>query len=627
VTEHYDIIIVGGGHAGIEAAAIAARMGARVALISMKHDAIGRMSCNPAIGGIGKGQMVREIDALGGLMGIATDRAGIQFRMLNRSKGPAVWAPRAQCDRDRYPKVVQELLGEVRNLEILEGSVETIETIACGDTHESIAGKPWRLNAGPSRVTGVILADGRKLKADAVILTTGTFLRGLMHCGSDQSAGGRIGEAAAVGLSAALASLGFELGRLKTGTPPRVHRDSIRYDVCDVQPGDDPPTPFSDMTDGIRQPQVPCWVTWTNESVHEPIRANLHRAPMYSGQIQSRGPRYCPSIEDKVVRFSDKPRHQVFLEPEGYDNERVYCNGISTSLPKDVQEDFVHQVPGLESAEILQYGYAVEYDFVPTHQTNPSLESKLVGGLFFAGQINGTSGYEEAAGQGIMAGINAAQHVRGHAPIVLGRDQAYIGVMIDDLVTKPPTEPYRMFTSRAEYRLLLRSDNTDARLTPLGRRLGTVDDERWERFRRKQSANQTFSALADRARVNGMLLSTWMRRPDTDLAALATLLAPSTDQIYCTDTLTQALNDAKYSGYIRRQEDQVARFRRLEDMNIPPRVDYRSMSELRHEARESFTRVAPRTLGQASRVSGINPADITILWVYLTGRRELPKSA
>ncbi len=634
---HYEVLVVGGGHAGIEAAWAASRLGARTALITMSAEAIGRMSCNPAIGGLGKGQMVREIDAIGGIMGLATDQAGIQFRMLNRSKGPAVWAPRAQCDRDAYPQAVQQLLRRATSLDIIEGAVETIETRpenvfrAVGASPRTPARAaacvtglaPGALHGNSMRrVIGVTLADGRRIETDAVILTTGTFLRGLMHCGQEQTQGGRIGEAAAVGISAALLSLGFELGRLKTGTPPRVHRNSVDYAACEVQPGDDVPVPFSEMTDAITQRQVDCWVTWTHEKVHEHIVANLHRAPMYSGQIQSRGPRYCPSIEDKVVRFADKPKHQIFLEPEGYDNERIYCNGISTSLPKDVQDAFVHEVPGLERAKILQYGYAVEYDYVPTHQTKVSLETKSVRGLFLAGQINGTSGYEEAAAQGLVAGINAVRLFRDEEPFVLGRDQAYIGVMIDDLVTRPPLEPYRMFTSRAEYRLLLRSDNADQRLTPIGRRLGTVDDARWARFQAKRDAVATLESLTRAGHMNGSGLSTWIRRPDADLGTFADAIAGLTTRVFDADDLVQVMTEAKYSGYVDRQARQIERFRRLESMGIPDRTDYATMPELRFEARERLARVAPATLGQAARISGVTPADITILWIYLTGRRR-----
>jgi tRNA uridine 5-carboxymethylaminomethyl modification enzyme len=568
------------------------------------------MSCNPAMGGLGKGQIVREVDALGGLMGLATDRAGIQFRMLNRSKGPAVWAPRAQADRKLYTKAVHSLLGEARSLEIIEGLVETIQTDG-----ESVGGRR-------PRVCGVTLHDGRELKTRAVVLTTGTFLCGLMHCGLEQTVGGRLGEPAAAGLSASLRSLGFELGRLKTGTPPRVHRDSVDYEACEVQPGDEVPTPFSFMTDGILQPQVNCWITWTNRKVHEHIFANLERAPLYSGQIKSTGPRYCPSIEDKVVRFADKPKHQVFLEPEGYDSERTYCNGISTSLPKDVQEAFLHEIPGLERARIVQYGYAIEYDYVPTHQTKTLLESKPVDGLFLAGQINGTSGYEEAAGQGIVAGINAVRRLRGEEPFILGRDQAYIGVMVDDLITRPPSEPYRMFTSRAEYRLRLRSDNADQRLTPLGRTLGTVDDRRWERYQRKSEAMASVEGICDEGRIDGMSLRTWIRRPEVSLVAFAEALGAMTNRIFCADALWQVLVEAKYGGYVERQDRQVERFRRLESMTIPEQVDYRAMPGLRLEAKERLTRIAPRTLGQAARLSGITPADITVLWVYLRGRRH-----
>lgn len=609
----YDVIVIGGGHAGIEAAWAASQLGAETALITMQPDAIGRMSCNPAIGGLGKGQMVCEIDALGGLMARATDRAGIQFRLLNKSKGPAVWAPRAQTDRAGYARAAQALLFQSPRLTVVEGTVEDIQT------RES--SKP----SAPPRVTGVALQDGRVVKAPVVIVTTGTFLKGLMHCGTQQTPGGRIGEPSAKGLSGTLLRCGLTLGRLKTGTPPRVHRDSIDYDLCERQPGDDVPTPFSYMTDGIHQPQIDCYITWTTEAVHEIIRDNLHRAPMYSGQIASTGPRYCPSIEDKVVRFADKARHQIFLEPEGYDDERVYCNGISTSLPQEVQADFLRKIPGLQNARILQHGYAVEYDFVPTSQTRISLETKRISGLFLAGQINGTSGYEEAAGQGLIAGVNAIQKLQGREPFVLRRDQAYLGVMIDDLITRPPTEPYRMFTSRAEYRLLLRSDNADLRLTPIGRALGLVDDQRWVRFEQKREAIRLADSLVERGRMGGVRLATWLARPEANLEGLADALSPLTDRIFCTDALWQVLVNAKYRGYIQRQEAQIQRFRRLESLAIPTQLDYLSIPEMRLEAREKLAGVSPATLGQASRISGISPADITILWIYLTGRRTLPE--
>ena len=608
--------MIGGGHAGTEAAWAASRMGASVALVTMQRDAIGRMSCNPAIGGIGKGQMVREVDALGGIMGRAIDRAGIHFRMLNQSKGPAVWAPRAQADRDLYAQAVQGILTEAPSLDIVEGMVETISTVdvAPQDGHAT------------SRVTGVTLADGRRLVADAVIVTTGTFMRGLMHCGEKQEVGGRVGEAAAGGISENLKGLGFELMRLKTGTPPRVHRDSLDYDQLERQDGDERPVPFSFVNDSIDQPTVPCWITYTNERTHAHIRANLHRAPMYMGQIESTGPRYCPSIEDKVVRFSDKPRHQLFLEPEGYNNERIYCNGISTSLPQDVQRSMLATIPGMEKAEILQLGYAVEYDFIPTSQTQVSLESKRVAGLFFAGQVNGTSGYEEAAGQGLVAGVNAVQMLRDDEPLVLRRDQAYIGVMIDDLITKPPIEPYRMFTSRAEYRLLLRSDNADQRLTPVGRSLGLVDDARWDRFQCKTDDIAALKRIIRTLPHAGGKLGDFLKRPDATLVAFSEALAA--DPMNCNsdfhrNVLEQVLVDARYAGYVARQNRQVARFRKMESMKIPPHADYAKMTELRAEARQNLAAVEPTTLGQAGRISGITPADVMVLTVCLRRQKSI----
>lgn len=665
----FEIIVIGGGHAGAEAAWAAARLGTPTAMITMQRDAIGRMSCNPAIGGIGKGQMVREIDALGGLMGLATDRAGIQFRMLNRRKGPAVWAPRAQCDRDLYAAAVQELLAHTPNLEIIEGTIERIETRTLADSNGFIAGREWpgcsstdRTRSladaaltdarGPAvkvkQVCGVRLTDGRVLACRCVIVTTGTFLRALMHTGEKKAEGGRIGEGSAVGLSACLREMGLELGRLKTGTPPRLARDSVDYAALEEQPGDVPPEPFSFLTDRIDQRQVSCWITYTGAPAHDLIRANLHRAPMYTGQIESRGPRYCPSIEDKVVRFAEKDRHQVFLEPEGYESDRIYCNGISTSLPVDVQEGVVRSIRGLEQARILQWGYAVEYDFVPPHQIDATLQVKCVAGLYLAGQINGTSGYEEAAGQGLLAGVNAARRVLGRDPVVLRRDQAYIGVMIDDLVTRGVVEPYRMFTSRAEYRLLLRSDNADARLTSLGREIGLVDDARWTRFAAKRDAIASIQTWAERTIVDGVPLSRWLARTDGESvdrvpwrawrstgfgsavggSGLGTLPALPDDVAGVSSRLLDeafeaAAIEAKYGGYVKRQLREVERFRKMESRRIPDGLDYHTIRQLRFEARERLSSINPRSIGQAQRISGINPADIAVLLLHLeSARRE-----
>lgn len=655
----FDVVVVGGGHAGAEAAWAAARMGCATALVTVQAEAIGRMSCNPAIGGIGKGHMVREIDALGGLMGLATDRGGIQFRLLNRSKGPAVWAPRAQADRKIYAAAVLELLRSVPNLTIIEGMADEILV----EGAEGVGKATPPLNKGGQggvsafrrhdpdeeppcvppceggkedgltttlaevcaqgecrlRIAGVRLADGRELRCRAAVITTGTFLRGLMHCGSEQVAGGRVGEAASIGLSASLEQLGFSLARLKTGTPPRVLRETVDLDRLASQPGDDPPLPFSFLTDRITQPQIKCHITHTNERTHAIIRDNIRRAPMYSGQIKSRGPRYCPSIEDKVMRFADRNAHQIFLEPEGYDSPLFYCNGIPTSLPRDVQDLLVHSIEGLESARIEQYGYAVEYDWVPTDQIGSTLETKRVAGLFLAGQINGTSGYEEAAAQGLTAGINAAAGVHGYEPVVFGREEAYIGVMIDDIVTRPPDEPYRMFTSRAEYRLHLRSDNADQRLTPVGRRLGLVDDDRWARFEAKRLAMEALEADLQSRRREGRPLIDWLRRPEIRISDLA-----GDDGIELNDLPPEVLQAVeirlKYAGYLDREKRLIDRHRHMENRAIPPTFDYGTVAELRFEAREKFNRFRPRSLGQAARISGISPADIATLSLYLLRR-------
>ncbi|HSZ56246.1 MAG TPA: tRNA uridine-5-carboxymethylaminomethyl(34) synthesis enzyme MnmG [Tepidisphaeraceae bacterium] len=641
----YDIVVIGGGHAGAEAAWAASRLGGAVAMVTLDPQRIGQMSCNPAIGGLAKGQMVREIDALGGLMGIATDNTGIQFRMLNRSKGPAVWGPRAQADKYKYAAEVQRLLATCPNLTIVRGEVAEIETVHCEtacdtpcDTgFQRVPSAPVyerRPQTGATRISAVVLANGTRLRCRAVIVTTGTFLRALMHTGERKTEGGRVGEAAARGLSGCLARLGLELGRLKTGTPPRLHRDSIDFAQFESQPGDDTPSPFSYLNEhsipappSLRVPassawrpplpQVHCWIGYTHQRIHELIRANLHRAPMYSGQIQSTGPRYCPSIEDKVVRFADKDRHQIFLEPEGLDTEEIYCNGISTSLPADVQEQIVRLVPGLAKAHVLRWGYAVEYDMVWPTQIRSTLETKPVRGLFLAGQINGTSGYEEAAAQGIVAGINAFQYVSaGEANFVLGREQAYIGVLIDDLVTKPPIEPYRMFTSRAEHRLHLRNDNADERLTPIGREIGLVDDDRWSRFAARRDALEAGLALLREQRVGEATALDHLRRPDTawdSLVAKVALLASIPPDV---GRLLEIR--AKYAGYIARQARQIERSAQWETKLIPASINYASVTGLRNEARQKLATFTPRSLGQALRISGITPADVLVLSVHLT---------
>jgi tRNA uridine 5-carboxymethylaminomethyl modification enzyme len=600
----FDVVVVGAGHAGLEAALAVARMGLRTALLTMNCDTVGQMSCNPAIGGVAKGQIVREIDALGGAMGIITDTTAIQFRLLNRGKGPAMHSPRAQCDKKAYQFLAKLTVERQPGLTLRQELVESI-AVECG------------------RVAGVRCRGSVQYLARAVVLTTGTFLQALMHTGEVKTPGGRGGDAAAVGLSGSLLELGFELRRFKTGTPPRLNGRTIDFARLEPQPGDREPVPFSFLTDRIDQTQLDCHITSTNPAVHEIIRANLHRAPMYSGQIQSTGPRYCPSIEDKVVRFADRESHQIFLEPEGRNTLEYYCNGISTSLPRDVQEAIIPLIKGLEQAEIMRHGYAVEYDYAPPDQLHPTLETKRLPGLFFAGQINGTTGYEEAAAQGLIAGINAALAARGDPPLVIDRSQAYIGVLIDDLVTRGVDEPYRMFTSRAEYRLLLRHDNADLRLTEIGRKVGLVDDQRWARFEARRDAIDRLRERLTTTRVSGDALFQVLRRPETTWDDVCQLEPDLGSSGINPDVVAQVVIEAKYDGYIGRQIEQIERFRRLEDKPIPPELDYQAIPQLRVEAREKLERIRPTSLGQAGRISGLSPADLATLLVHLK-RHTLP---